>query len=124
MVWAPSAVPTGTVTAMPAPPPVGTAAGVARPETVPASVGPAAESRWNVMVSASRNPAIVPDSVAGSDVTVVDDVMVREGGPTDTAALCALSAPCHPAFTGWTVYFHVPVATPDSLHDNPETVPA
>jgi len=43
---------------------------------------------------------------------------------TVTVPPLALSAPCQPTCTGWTVYCQLPSGTPASVHEVPDTVPA
>ena len=68
-------------------------------------------------------PQMLPFSVVGRLVTVVDELKVSEGDATVTEALWALSPPVQLDSVGATVYFQVPPGTDDSVQVVADTVP-
>jgi len=102
------------------PPPVGTGVGDSVPEsTVPVL----ALSSLKVTVCPPTNAAMLPLSVVGRLVTVVEELNVSDGEATVAAVLCALSDPVQLLSVGVTVYFHVPPGTDVSVHVSAEIVP-
>ena len=66
---------------------------------------------------------MVPFSVVGRLVTVVDELKLSDGDATVTEALWALSPPVQLDSVGATVYFQVPPGTDDSVQVVADTVP-
>src|SRR5256714_4451087 len=119
-VCAPFVVPAGIVTVMLEPPPAGTGVGDSVPDSTVPVLG---SSSLKVTVCPPTNAAMVPLSVMGRLVTVVEELKVSDGEATVAAVLCALSAPVQLLSVGETVYFHVPPGTEVSVHVSAEIVP-
>ena len=80
-------------------------------------------SSLKVTVCPPTNAAMLPLSVVGRLVTVVEELNVSDGEATVAAVLCALSDPVQLLSVGVTVYFHVPPGTDVSVHVSAEIVP-
>jgi hypothetical protein len=119
-VCAPFDVPAGIVTVTLEPPAVGTGVGDSVPERTVPVLG---SSSLNVTVWPPTKLAMVPLSVVGRLVTVVDELNVSDGDATVTLALCAPSVPVQLPSTGVTEYFHVPPGIAASVQVSAETVP-
>ena len=117
---APFVVPAGIVTVMLDPPPDGTGVGESVPDrTVPVL----ASSSLNVTVWPPTKAAMLPFSVVGRLVTVVDELKLSEGDATVAEALWALSPPVQLDSVGATAYFQVTPGTDDSVQVVADTVP-
>ena len=70
------------------------------------------------------NDAMVPVSVPGRLVSVVEPVSESDDDATVAVRLCGLSVPVQLWWTGVTVYRHVPGAMAASVHVSVVTSPA
>ena len=91
---------------------------------LPLSTVPVLElSSLKLIVCPLAKLAMLPSSVVGSAVTVVEELKLRDGEATVKVALWALSAPRQLLCAGVTVYCQLPAGTSDSVQVRAETVP-